>query len=261
MRGEMFYRFLFASFMISPAILAQVQPAFEVASIKPVDLDERLRSRSMHLGMKFDGARADFGAVSLRELLQYGFRVNSFQIVGGGDLEPRFDVLAKIPFGATADDAPAMVQQLLVERFGLTFHWDRKEFPVYALVVDPKGSKLRPRSPDFDREANRALPLEQHLASMRLDRFASEVAYFLDKPLVDQTGMQGEYLVPSGRMAGLLEQRSRAMTAAHDSGQAFVPDYSSVLALLADLGLKAESRKMPFPVLVIEKLEKSPTEQ
>ncbi len=41
-----------------------------------------------------------------------------------------------------------MLQTLLTERFGLKTHKESKEMSIYALIVGPKGTKLKPRTPD-----------------------------------------------------------------------------------------------------------------
>ena len=58
----------------------------------------------------------------------------------------RFDILAKMPEGATKEQVPEMLQSLLAERFGLTFHKEMREQPVYAPVVAKGGPKLKESS-------------------------------------------------------------------------------------------------------------------
>jgi hypothetical protein len=98
-----------------PGLLARDAPAFEVASVNPTpDLTEQLRSRKVHLGVKVDGAIADFGAMSLRALIGYAFRIEDFQISGAAGTGTLFDIQAKIPVGATPNEVPATLQQLLL---------------------------------------------------------------------------------------------------------------------------------------------------
>ncbi len=46
-----------------------------------------------------------------------------------------FDIIAKVPPGATKEQVPLMLQNLLAERFGLKVHFEKKEMPIYNLVV------------------------------------------------------------------------------------------------------------------------------
>lgn len=259
-------RFFFAGIALFalPAIFAQDRPEFEVASIKPApELAELVRSHSMHVGTKIDGAIADFGSMSLGELIQYAFRIKSFQVSGGGDTSARFDIQAKLPYGGRPDEVPAMMQQLLVQRFGLAFHWSSREFPAYALIVGPKGAKLTPRPADFDRAANRALPVNQQAGPLTLDRLAELLTPYFERPVVNRTAIEGEFMVPNGRIGQAWPNRwSDRYALQHGGAQAAsLPDTPRVVAILAELGLKLESRKMPFRILEIDKLEKKPTEQ
>ncbi len=97
-------------------------PAFEVASVKPAaPLDRsQMLSGQMHVGMKIDAARVDIGGMSLADLIRVAYRVKPYQVSGPDWMAPeRFDVLAKMPEGATREQVPEMLQALLAERFKL----------------------------------------------------------------------------------------------------------------------------------------------
>ena len=93
-----------------------------------------------------DAGRIDRGCVSLRELLFLdAFAVPASRLQGPDWMDAqRFDISAKLPEGATADQLPEMFQALLEERFGLAFHRESKARTVYALVVSNGGLKLKP---------------------------------------------------------------------------------------------------------------------
>ena len=58
--------------------------------------------------------------ILLQNLLAQAFRIKNFKISGPDWLDTdRFDIVAKLPDGATQDQRPAMLQTLLRERFGL----------------------------------------------------------------------------------------------------------------------------------------------
>jgi uncharacterized protein (TIGR03435 family) len=127
---------------VSLLLLANVgfaqQLAFEVATIKPsAPLDAlALRSGNLHVGTKIDAARIDIGTASLLRLICMAYRTPPWQIRGPDWMKTtNFDIQAKIPDGAMADQVPEMLQALLEERFGLKMHRDSKEEPVYALVA------------------------------------------------------------------------------------------------------------------------------
>jgi uncharacterized protein (TIGR03435 family) len=97
-----------------------------------------------------DAGRIDRGCVSLRELLFLdAFAVPASRVQGPDWMDAqRFDISAKLPAGATADQLPEMFQALLQERFGLAFHRESKERTVYALVVSNGGLKVKPAAPE-----------------------------------------------------------------------------------------------------------------
>jgi uncharacterized protein (TIGR03435 family) len=137
----------------SGALFAQL-PAFEVATIKPsapmTAVAMKIISGQGHFGLRVEGDRVDIGSMPLAGLIQSAYKVKSYQVAGPAWIsDQRFDVIAKIPEGATQDQVPEMLQALLAERFKLTIHRESKEHPIYALVVARGGSKLSPAtSPD-----------------------------------------------------------------------------------------------------------------
>ena len=121
-------------------------PAFEVASVKPAGpLDAgQLRSGQRHVGMSIDAARVDIGSLSLADLIRIAYRVKPNQISGPDWMaSERFDVLAKLPEGASRDQVPEMLQALLAERFKLAVHREVKEVGVSSLVVAKGGPKFK----------------------------------------------------------------------------------------------------------------------
>lgn len=124
---------------------------FEVATIKPAEqiTPAMVQSGKMHFGLNVDGARADIGYLSLYDLISTAYKVKPYQVEGPDWMRvQRFDILAKMPPGATKDDVPVMLQALLKERFKLEFHREKKEHPVYALIVAPGGLKMKEAEPD-----------------------------------------------------------------------------------------------------------------
>ena len=125
-------------------------PAFEVASIKAVDMPGPAQAASgkIHVGMKIDAARVDIGLFSLTDLICKAYDVKKFQVSGPDWLgTQRFDVIAKMPEGATKDQVPQMLQTLLAERFKLIIHKEKKDQSVYALVVAKGGAKMKEAAP------------------------------------------------------------------------------------------------------------------
>ncbi|MGP8252753.1 MAG: TIGR03435 family protein [Terracidiphilus sp.] len=135
---------------------ATTQPAtshveFDVATVKPaapLDLQRMAADiqagKMPRLGPHVDASRAEFTYMSLKDLIVYAYIVKPYQVDGPSWLaDQRFDIEAKMPDGAPKDQAPAMMQALLAERFKLTVHRDHEEHKVLALVVGKGGPKLK----------------------------------------------------------------------------------------------------------------------
>jgi uncharacterized protein (TIGR03435 family) len=143
-----------ALFLVAGAAFGQTtpRPAFEVASIKPAaPIDMQKMAAAMmsggempKIGPHVDGAQAEYSAMALRELIIVAYKVKPFQISGPDWINStRFDIKAKMPAGATKDDAPLMLQTLLEERFKMTVRRETKERQVLALTVGKGGSKMK----------------------------------------------------------------------------------------------------------------------
>jgi len=108
-----------------------------------------------------------------------------------------------------------------------------------------------------------------------MDAFAGQLSSFLDKPVVDMTELKGGYKLPlemsvtdlmgvAQKLGGTMGMNPGAMGPAPAAGPAFAASDpsggSSVKDSVQKLGLRLESRKMPIDVMVIDHIEKNPTE-
>ena len=123
---------------------------FDVASVRPSPEPDRakmiadLQAGKRPESARVDGSRATYTYMSLKELIAMAYKLRVYQISGPDWMvTDRFDVVAKLPDGASKDDAPAMLRALLVERFKLAAHRDTPEQPVLALVAAKGGLKLK----------------------------------------------------------------------------------------------------------------------
>jgi uncharacterized protein (TIGR03435 family) len=293
-------------------------PAFEVASVKPSPpLDANaVMSGKLHLGMRTDAARVDIGYLSLADLIHIAYRVKPFQISGPDWMgTQRFDIQAKMPEGASADQVPEMLQALLAERFKLALHRDSAEHAVYALVVGKNGSKLKEAAPDPDVPVTPADPpkgaitigdgnnqmqisgspqgkgmdisggpngrmhltmgsegaMRLEMESMTMAALADNLSRMVDRPVVDMTGLKGKYqvalevssadLIAMARTLGVaVPARPPSGDAGRPADAASDPSGSSIFAAVQELGLKLDPQKQPMERLVIDHLERMPTE-
>jgi uncharacterized protein (TIGR03435 family) len=126
---------------------AQVGKSFEVASIRPKDPREGTRVSSRAAGKQFE-----IVSISAWALVARAFDMDDVSRVVAPDWARRelFDIRAVMPDGATAQDIPAMLRALVVERFQLKTHIEQRPYQVYELVVGPSGPKFREVPPADD---------------------------------------------------------------------------------------------------------------
>src|SRR5436190_15284240 len=140
---------LLAGLLLAGVVSAQTpapKAQFEVATVEPAPPlnPQAMAAGKMHVGMNIEGSRVDMGFMSLADLTQYAYKVKQHQVVmPDWAKNQRFDILAKMPEGATKEQVPEMVQALLTERFGLTFHKESREQNVYGLLVAKGGHKMK----------------------------------------------------------------------------------------------------------------------
>ena len=91
-----------------------------------------------------------------------------------------------------------MLRTLLVERFGLKFHREDKEFSIYALSVAKGGPKLKAaEKPDDPPQLVGVVypgKIEVPAKSVTMDDFVAMLQRAtLDRPTVNRTGLTGKY--------------------------------------------------------------------
>ena len=145
---------ILAASMIAFAAFAQT-PApgpsltFDVASIRPAQLPKPdaqgrifMRGPSGGPGTK-DPGRINYPYTTLKSILMTAYNVKNYQISGPGWLDSEhFDITATMPPETTREQFQIMLQNLLRDRFQMVIHREKKELPLYSLVVT-KAGKLK----------------------------------------------------------------------------------------------------------------------
>lgn len=212
----------------------------------------------------------------------------------------RFDIAAKVPAGTSRDQVRPMLQSLLEDRFQMKTHRDTKEFAVYALVVAKGGPKMKesPLDPESADSSGAADPgrsggvnitaqggrggvnvnygrgasisfannkFDGRKLSMRI--FTEWLGRFMDRPVVDMTDLKSTYditldFTPEDYTAMMIRSAIAAGVVLPPQAMQLLQGASgdSLFAAVETLGLKLDSRKAPLEVLVIDKMEKMPTE-
>jgi uncharacterized protein (TIGR03435 family) len=90
--------------------------------------------------------------MTLRDYLGIAYRTKISNIAGPDWIaSDRFDISATIPEGNKPAQIPEMFQALLAERFHLKIHREKRDFPVYALIIGKGELKLKEVPPDDDK--------------------------------------------------------------------------------------------------------------
>jgi uncharacterized protein (TIGR03435 family) len=245
-----------------------------------------------------DPTRMTFTWALARVLFMNAFALPLDQISGPDWVmgqEARFDISAIVPAGATKEQANEMLLNLLKERFHLTYHSAKKDFDAYALVVAKGGSKLRDAAPadgpppeppqpgtiatpaPMDRDGFPQLPAGRPGFQGRGQNGVIRWTFRMETPeqlarllqfqlgpsrVADKTGLTGQYdFNLEFSNAGLPGPLGRGL-AAPAPGEAAEPDAAPDLftALEKQLGLKLEKSKTQLDAIVIDHMDKQPTE-
>jgi uncharacterized protein (TIGR03435 family) len=185
----------------SPATPAAARPkfdAFEVATVRPVGADQPA-GRMFKMEGEHRWVATNF---TLKNLLALAYDLNPRTISGGpGWMESEhFNIEAIAPGDVrpTRLEQMRMLRALLVERFGLKFHRQEKEFSIYELTVAKGGPKLKPAAnPDDPPEIIGVVypgKIEVPAKSVTMDDFVAMLQRAtLDRPTVNKTGLTGKY--------------------------------------------------------------------
>jgi len=95
-------------------------------------------------GPHVDTSQAEYDRLTLQDLIGIAYGEQTVQISGPDWLQDkRFDIVAKMPPGASVNDAPKMLQTLLEDSFKLVVHRESRVQQALALEVDEGGPKLK----------------------------------------------------------------------------------------------------------------------
>ena len=221
---------------------------------------------------------------TLQELITFAYELYAFEILGGPSwsTSDRFDINATLePLAGEPPNAPArprrMLRALLAERFKLVAHEERREMPVYTLILarpDRKlGARLRPLEAECSEDPSKvSLPAitgllptvapgqpQLCMSLIGVGRISARGMVLSDlttmlsrlpavrRRVLDRTGLTGKFdydvewtptVAPTGVVVPI------------DQPAGTGP--SIFVALQEQLGLKLEPGKETLPVLVID---------
>ena len=262
------------------SLSADTGPVFEAADVHATVVkgnNQYMRRISSRNG------RYELRIATMVDLISTAYGVDADKVLGGPNwLEyDVFDVIAKAPPKATADEKKAMLKALLADRFKLVAHPDTQPMPAWALTA---GKKPNLKPADDSGETGCKFSMEDMgppppppppsgggapsqpvfrvpaflytCRNIGMDAFAAQMRDMVTadqdlngNPVVDRTELKGNYdFTFKYNFAGM-----RAFAG---------PDAKSITftdAIEKQLGLKLEPVKVPLPVLVVESVNEKPT--
>jgi uncharacterized protein (TIGR03435 family) len=247
--------------------------SFEVASVK-VDNSQTRTPMQWQAGGHY------VGSLPVLSLVSIGYLVPCYRIEGLPDWArtTRFLVNARANSQPAIEERPAYYRGLLVDRFKLAAHIEKRDMDVYTLTLARTDGKLGPglRRSDVNCDQAIAESRKRNLASERLVAPAPGVrpmcgavggvaslsggavelapligmlAQALGRPVLDKTGLAGRFDIDF--------QAAPPTGAREGSALAALPPVFT--AVDDQLGLKLVPGRAPVEVLVIDRLE-MPTE-
>jgi bla regulator protein blaR1 len=237
-----------------PAMAADANPSFEVATIKP--------SKPGQPGKVFTVRGTHFMTINttLMDMITMAYDVQQKQVVGGPDWmsSDKFDVDAvpDVPGTPDVDQLKTMLEKLLADRFALKFHRETKTMSAYVLTVGKNGPKLeKSENPGglpglFFRQLGVLTVVNATMAN-----FTSLMqTAVLDRPVVDQTGLEGKWNFNLKWTPDESQFQGMGMKVPPPSDAADAPP-PLFTAIQEQIGLKLEAGKAPVPVLVLDHVE------
>lgn len=249
------------------------------------------------LGMQIDGSLVRFNYLSLAACMRIAYDMKPYQFIGPDWIvSDRFNIVAKLPAGARQDQVRGMLQNLLLDRFRMSVHREKRDFPVYAMTLGKGGLKVKETPPDeavsvaegpkssLDVKATASAAgvygdlgngsyftfADDRLIVHKLPmwRVADLLSNFMDKPVIDMTGLSSTTNYDLSLEITADDFRAMQMRGALKSGINLPPEAArmadlpidSLFAAMETAGLRLESRKAPQDVIVIDHADKTPTE-
>ena len=278
---------LAATLAVALPVAAQTPaPRFEVASIKPSSPEPP--GPGVAVGLRITERQARFSYLSLKDYIGMAYGVRVYQIIAPDWIAgARFEIIATIPEDQQAKDATKMMAALLEDRFHLRSHRETREFPVYALDTLP-GFTLEPLTAEapggaftvtstsgpagasVDLGDGASLEISTNKIQFKKVTFlqlAAVVERFLDRPVIDQSHREGRFnvtldLMPEEFQAAMIRSAVAAGVALPAPALRLLDTapLTGVPDALEALGVSLQPRKLPIEVLVIDSIDRTPTD-
>ncbi len=246
---------------------------FEVTDVRPAPPDSRNRGFGIQPGGRFEAHGATLGM-----LVRFAWDVTPDMLAGIPKWfeTAQFDIVAKAPadaFPAGSIDYAALrplLRTLLGDRFKLVTHNEDQPVSVYAMSIARRSSNLHkadlannpnckstppPPGTPVDSPLTAGWTCQNTSMALLADKLQAMAPAYVNHMIVDSTGLAGTWdFTLRWSPIGVLQQMNNK-AGADPSGALSVFD-----ALDRQLGIKLELKKQTMPVLVIDSVEQTPTD-
>lgn len=248
-----------------PDVLEKLPPPpteFEVADIRP-----SRPGGGENFNMR--NGRIEATGITMKDFISVALNFDNDRIISGEKWldTDHFDIVAKSQPDISIDALRVMVRKLLEDRFKLKAHEEKQPVPVYALTAPKKNAKLKEADPSERTECKisvadgiRSYTCTNITMAQFADKLQGVARGYLDHPVVDLTELPGAYdfvvsWSPVGRVMGRGGRGEAGADSARDPSNGL-----TVFEGIEKLGLKLSPQKHPMPVLVIDHINRTPTE-
>ena len=232
--------------------------AFEVASIRPSPPLDGSHG-PIYVGPKGGPGTEDPGRYwcsfcDVSGLISQAYDVPEYRIFSAYRLpDNRFHIAATLSPETTREQFRVMLQNLLADRFKLSLHHESREMRMYRLVVSPGGPKLKAHVEGGASKTENPQEIRKRPAGFYYKAQGKTMADFvkvvegqLGKPVTDATGLNEKYDFDIWWTADL---NADAAT-----------DLPTIYTAIQSLGLKLDMHKGNVDVIVIDHMQRLPTE-
>jgi uncharacterized protein (TIGR03435 family) len=239
------------------------KPTFEIT-----DVHASPRSTNSNMRISQHEGRYEVRNANMVDLIRTAYTIDADKVVGGPTwLEyDRFDVIGKFPANTSPETLKLMLQSLLSDRFKLVVHNDTQPIAGFVLTLGKGKHKLKEGEPSGKTGCERlppgqltsvagqisvpAIGFSCHNTTM--EALASSLRGFapdyLTNTVVDSTALKGAWDFD-------LKWTSKGLLAIAAASGVTLFD-----AIDKQLGLKLEEQKLPTPVIVVDQVNKKPTD-
>ena len=261
---------VFAAISLAPLLFVAAfaqskppQPTFEFADVhaSPRTMNPIMRS-------VLRGGRYELRNANMVDLIRTAYGVDPEKVVGGPNWVEfdRFDIIAPAPSNTPPETLKLMLQALLADRFKLVVHNDTQPIAGFVLTIgkgkpmlkeaQPSGNpgcQFQPRIPVASVPGQISIPpITVSCHNLTMEAFAAELRRlangYINNAVVDSTGLTGSWDFD-------LKWTPQGLLPLAGSDGITIFD-----AVDKQLGLRLEEKKLPAPVIIVDQVNRTPTD-